>query len=93
MISRIIKLKIRLFQYFFYSCIVATELVEKGKIVGITFKEKVRLRLHMIMCKRCHIYELESDSLDEHIKHIVEHHSNHLSSEELKKTILDHIEK
>lgn len=46
------------------SCKKATELIEKKRIVGLSFGERLQLNLHKRACKPCATYEDQSDLID-----------------------------
>lgn len=46
------------------SCKKATELVEKQSLVGLSTKERFRLRLHTSMCDGCTAYQKQSLLID-----------------------------
>ncbi len=48
----------------FFSCLKATELVEKKQIAGLSCKEKLQLGLHKAMCGACKNYERQSLFID-----------------------------
>lgn len=45
------------------SCKKATFLIEKRADNAIGFKEKLSLRLHLLLCKACNIHEKQSQSI------------------------------
>jgi len=54
----------KLMQYLFLSCLKATHLIEKRIYSKLTFKEKVQLRVHKMMCDACSNYEKDSLLID-----------------------------
>lgn len=46
------------------SCNKATEMVEKEKVIKITWSEKFKLKLHLSVCKVCKAYKTNSDLMD-----------------------------
>ena len=55
------------------SCKKATELIEKKSLVGLSWKENVRLRMHTTMCDGCTAYQKQSRLLDKLLQyHITE---------------------
>jgi hypothetical protein len=48
----------------FLSCLKVTELLEKREIIPLNLLEKIRLRVHLSMCKACHAYEKQSETID-----------------------------
>ncbi len=47
-----------------YSCKKATEMVEKKGVVGLTFGEKLKLKLHLSICNACKSYKKQSEIID-----------------------------
>ena len=47
-----------------YSCKKATEMVEKKSVVGLSFSESLKLKLHMFICKACKTYQKQSELID-----------------------------
>jgi len=48
----------------FLSCLKATELIEKKFHFKLSFKEKLQLKGHKMMCKACSNYEKQSKIID-----------------------------
>jgi predicted anti-sigma-YlaC factor YlaD len=46
------------------SCKDITELIEKEKVVGISFREKIQVKAHLMMCKLCKNFAKDSEYLD-----------------------------
>ena len=46
------------------SCRKATELVEKRAVQGLTTTERIRLRVHLSMCRACSGFEHQSRVID-----------------------------
>ncbi len=51
------------------SCKKATELIEKKSLVGLSWKENVRLRMHTTMCDGCTAYQKQSLLIDKLLQH------------------------
>lgn len=51
------------------SCKKATALMEKQSLLGLSLKEKFRLRLHIKMCDGCTAYQKQSIMIDEFLHH------------------------
>ena len=51
------------------SCKKATELIEKKSLVGLSWKENVRLRMHTTMCDGCTAYQKQSLLIDTLLQH------------------------
>ncbi|MDP4284017.1 MAG: hypothetical protein Q8891_06310 [Bacteroidota bacterium] len=75
------------------SCKKATELIEKGLLVRLSFREKIQLQLHKSMCNACTTYEKQSKKMDEILhKHIHDDSTDSsgiIQNEELKEKILN----
>lgn len=73
------------------SCLKATEFIEKKIHYKLSFKEKVQLRLHTMMCKACADYEKQSELIEKVIlnDNISKTTSEDISS--LKKSIVKKI--
>ena len=52
------------------SCKDITELVEKKKVVGLSLKEIVQVKIHLAVCKLCRNFSRDSDYLDGLLKKI-----------------------
>jgi hypothetical protein len=52
----------------FLSCLKATEIIEKGLNFKLSWKEKLQLKAHKMMCDACSRYEKQSLFLDNAIK-------------------------
>lgn len=79
------------------SCKKATELMEKQSLVGLSAREKFRLRLHTSMCDGCTAYQKQSLLIDKILHHHVAcpNPENILEEENsaLKDRILSNLEK
>jgi hypothetical protein len=51
------------------SCKKATELMEKQSLMGLSAKEKFRLRMHTSMCDGCTAYQKQSLMIDNLLHH------------------------
>lgn len=79
---------------FFYSCLKATELIEKKLHVKLSIRERILLKIHNILCKPCADYEKQSRAIENCISH--KHSSEKevkINIEELKAEILARLEK
>lgn len=74
------------------SCKKATELIEKKSLIGISFKEKIQLRMHKSICDACTAYEKESLWLDKMLRqHVSDHHEENITlveNKDLKENII-----
>jgi hypothetical protein len=50
----------KLMHFLFLSCLKATELIEKKLQFSLSFKEKLQLKVHKMMCDACTNYEKQS---------------------------------
>lgn len=50
----------RIIRFMFLSCLKATEIIEKGLHFKLSYKERLRLKVHKIMCDACKNYETHS---------------------------------
>ena len=53
------------------SCRKATELVEKRAVQGLTTTERIRLRVHLSMCRACSGYEHQSQVIDKALTRLI----------------------
>jgi hypothetical protein len=75
-----------------YTCKKATQLVEKQKDKKLSILEKVRLKLHLWICKACAIYAKQSQIIEKLLKKRNETQpSEKTLSEEAKIKILEKI--
>ncbi len=71
------------------SCVKATEMVEKKKLFGLTWKENMQLKAHNAMCKVCKEYEMQSEIIDSVLKHYLQRDNIiPLNNEKLKLKII-----
>ena len=81
-------MKNTIMHFLFVSCLKATELVEKKFHFELSFKEKIQLKLHTMMCNACSMYEKQSEMIEEGIKkYLLSHPYEETNIEELKKQI------
>ncbi len=52
----------------FLSCLKATEIIEKGLNFKLSWREKLQLKVHKMMCDACSRYEKQSLFLDNAIR-------------------------
>lgn len=55
-------------QIVFLSCVKATELIEKKFHFKLSFREKMQLKAHKMMCEACTRYEKQSEFLEKGIQ-------------------------
>ena len=54
--------------FLFLSCLKATELIEKRFHFELSFKEKLQLKIHTMMCDACTMYEKQSEIIEDGIQ-------------------------
>ncbi len=77
----------KLMHILFLSCLKATELIEKKFHVKLSFKERLQLYLHKMMCDACSMYEKQSAVLEKGMDAYHENHHEECDIEQLKKQI------
>ena len=77
----------KLMHALFLSCLKATELIEKKFYVKLSFKEKLQLKLHKMMCDACSMYEKQSSILEKGMELHHKHSQKECDIEQLKKQI------
>ncbi len=71
----------------FLSCLKATELIEKKFHVKLSFKERLQLKLHKMMCDACTMYEKQSALIEKGMELQHKHQHEECDIEQLKKQI------
>jgi hypothetical protein len=73
-----------------YSCKKATEMVEKKNVVGLSFSENFKLKLHLSICKACKSYQKQSVFIDAFIENKTKQEDNitEIENNELKTSII-----
>ena len=77
-----------------YNCEKATFLIEKKLISKITFREQIQLRIHLLGCSVCRIYQKQTGKINEMVRQLFHNAENadiHLD-ENFKKDLQDRIE-
>ena len=86
----------KLMNYLMLSCKKATELIEKKSIVGLSWKENIRLKVHTKMCDACTNYQTQSKEIDVMLrKHITSSDDKSmlsLENKQLRENILHNME-
>jgi len=77
----------KLMHTLFLSCLKATELIEKKFHFRLTFREKLQLKLHKMMCDACSMYEKQSAIIEKGMESQHKHQHEECDIEELKKQI------
>jgi hypothetical protein len=87
----------KIMNWLMLSCKMATELMEKQSLVGLSAKERFRLRLHTSMCDGCTAYQKQSMLIDKMLHHhIASPNPENIPEEEnraLKDRILTNLKK
>ncbi|HEX3024302.1 MAG TPA: hypothetical protein VHP12_03740 [Chitinophagaceae bacterium] len=60
------------------SCKDATYLVSKKEEKKLAFLEMIQLKIHLLICVFCRLFELQSKLIGKNAAHIHEHHHIHL---------------
>jgi hypothetical protein len=71
----------------FLSCLKATELIEKKFHIKLSFREKLQLKLHKMMCEFCSRYEKQSIFIEKGISNIQKKEPIPMDLEKLKERI------
>ncbi len=66
----------KIINWLMLSCKKATELMEKKSIVGLSWKENMRLHLHTSMCDSCTAYQKQSLLIDKLLHHQISNQSS-----------------
>ena len=71
----------------FLSCLKASQLVEKQQIFGLNISELIQMEAHLLICKGCNQYKIQSLFIAKGIKEKIEQGETHIqiSSEELER--------
>lgn len=83
----------KLMHILFLSCLKASELIEKKFHFKLSFRERLQLKMHKMMCSACTMYEKQSTILEKSIEIQYKNLGKELDLEELKKTINQKINK
>jgi len=77
----------------FLSCLKATELIEKKFHVKLSFKERLQLSLHTMMCDACSMYEKQSAIIEKGMESHHKHLHEECDIEQLKNQISSNLKK
>lgn len=83
----------KLMHILFLSCLKASELIEKKFHFKLSFRERLQLKMHKMMCSACTMYEKQSAILEKSIEIQYKNVSKELDLEELINTINHKINK
>lgn len=76
-----------------YNCEKATFLIEKKLISRITFREQIELRIHLMGCSVCRIYQTQAGKINEMVHQLFRHPSKDVRLDDtFKKDLQDRIE-
>ena len=76
----------------FLSCLKATELIEKKLLFKLSLSEKIRLKMHKMMCDACTLYEKQTNILDKAIGRQPTKEESSLDLGNFKKDLIKKIE-
>ena len=77
----------KIIQILFLSCLKATEMIEKKLHFKLSIKEKIQLKLHLMMCDACKKYEKQSILIEKGILKMHKNITTPINLEELKDRI------
>jgi len=69
------------------SCVKASEMIEKKIHFNLSFREKIQLKMHKMMCKACTNYEKQSILIDKSINRLHKQEAVLPGTEKLKERI------
>ena len=77
-----------------YNCKKATFLIEKKLIGRITLREQLELRIHLLGCSVCRVYQKQTGKINEMIRQLFNNTVNKKTKldDEFKKDLQDRIE-
>jgi predicted anti-sigma-YlaC factor YlaD len=77
-----------------YNCKKATFLIEKKLIGHITFREQIELRIHLLGCSVCRIYQKQTGKINEMVRQLFHNAVNADTQldDNFKKDLQDRIE-
>lgn len=82
----------RMMHILFLSCLKATELIEKELHFRLSYKEKLQLKIHKLMCEACQRYKKQTELLDKGIANAIKEIQLDDSMNDLKKRIVKSLE-
>ncbi len=82
----------KLMHILFLSCLKATELIEKKLYFKLSYREKMQLKMHKMMCDACTNYEHQSTILDKAMQNQANPENLTLDLDAFKKDILRKME-
>lgn len=75
--------------FFFLSCLKATALIEKKLHVKLSFKERIQLYTHKLMCEACSNYEKQNLILEENLSKPPQVSKEDIDMNAFKKSIVE----
>lgn len=77
-----------------YNCREATFLIEKKQLGKITFKERIKLKIHLFGCSVCRVFEQQSSMINRMVKNFLNtsQHTEVKLDEHFKKELQEQIE-
>lgn len=82
----------KLMHFLFLSCLKASELIEKKFHFKLSFKERLQLKLHKMMCSACTLYEKQSTLLEKGIENQYKYNGKEIDIGALKKSIAEKLQ-
>ncbi len=73
--------------FLFLSCLKASEIIEKKFHFKLSFRERLQLKLHKMMCSACTLYEKQSTLLEKGIQNRYKYNGKEIDIVALKKSI------
>lgn len=77
----------KLMHFLFLSCLKASEIIEKKFHFKLSFRERLQLKLHKMMCSACTLYEKQSTLLEKGIQNRYKYNGKEIDIVALKKSI------
>ena len=82
----------KLMNILFLSCLKATELIEKKLDFKLSMSDRIRLKMHKMMCDACDLYEKQSNILDKALDNSLKNEEIAIDLNNFKKEIISKIE-
>ena len=74
------------------TCEQASFLIDKEQYAPLSLKEKIDLKMHLLTCKFCRLYKIESNLINDEINRVVELNKAEIKlSDEQKQRIIDNL--
>jgi hypothetical protein len=75
-----------------YNCKKATFLIEKKMTDKITFREHIELRIHLVGCSVCRLYEQQSGKINQMVQQLFHGSADAKLDDKFKKDLQERIE-